>query len=102
MASQAQRGLVKLTALGILEIFEIIDVELDNCPPGYVLAEDPAASMEPSCFCGSHYNATTKIKYYDAIIYCNKVQFSAKLAIGNWAGYCSQNNTKFLYSTMPA
>ena len=82
---------MKLTALGILGIFEIIDVELDNCPPGYVLANDPAASMEPSCFCGSQYNATTKKKYYEAIIYCDNLHFSAKLAIGNWAGYCNTN-----------
>ena len=92
------KGTMKLTALGILGIFEIIDVELDNCPPGYVLANDPAASMEPSCFCGSQYNATTKKKYYEAIIYCDNLHFSAKLAIGNWAGYC---NTHFCTAPCP-
>ena len=28
------KGTMKLNALGILGIFELIDVELDNCPPG--------------------------------------------------------------------
>ena len=93
------KGTVKLTAVGILGIFEIIDVELDNCPPGYVLAKDQAASMEPSCFCGSQYNATTSKKYYEAIIYCKN--FSAKLAFGNWAGYCRDNETNFCTAPCP-
>ena len=95
------KGTLKLTALGILGIFELIDVELDNCPPGYVLAKDPAASMEPSCFCGSMNNATTKRKYYEAILCCNNLKFSAKLAIGSWAGYCSEDNTSFCTAPCP-
>ena len=95
-------GTLKLTALGILGIFQSIDVELDKCPPGYVLDSDPMASNELSCICGSQYNKSTNTKYYEAIIYCAGSNFTAKLAIGNWAGYCPQKNTNNeLFCTAP-
>ena len=50
---------------------------MDMCPPGFVVEGDPHGQC---CLFGAQ-------KWYEAINYCDYGTFTAKLAIGKWAGY---------------
>ena len=80
-------GTVRLEAYGVLGLIKFMKIEMDYCPPGYILDEWMENLV---CVCGV--NSVTKQRYFASILYCNKFDFRAKLAAGMWAGYISHDN----------
>ena len=75
-------GELKLQAFGVLGDGLKIQVEMDMCPPGYVLDN---GTQGPSCLCGAQ-------KWYEAINYCEHSTFRAHLGTGKWAGYVNSSS----------
>ena len=65
-----------------------INTTLDECPPGYYFAPNPANASQSKCMC-SVYNETQK---YDHIPYCKASTFQAVLQPQFWAGYPKNDN----------
>ena len=75
-------GELILQPFGLLGNDLKIKVEMDMCPPGFVVEGDQHGQC---CLCGAQ-------KWYEAINYCDYDTFKAKLAIGKWAGYVNSSS----------
>ena len=65
------------------------DIEVIQCPPGYILFTPNTEKMTDQCVCAW----STHIYYY-GILKCNHSHFQAYITHGLWAGYASETESE--------
>ena len=75
---------------GLRSCFEL---HMEQCPPGYVLFEDPQFALNLSrCRCSVGTN-----QYYGGIHQCDDENFTASIQHGYWIGYLDNATEDQLY-----
>ena len=81
-----------LTTTDVGEVTVSFEVEVQQCPPGYVLNQtrDIKGNQNTQCVCSS---STFNMKY-EGIYRCDESNFQAFLRHGYWIGYTCQHSNK--------
>ena len=69
---------MKISLIHLQDIYLVINITLQECPPGYVYSEE-----EKICECSAN--------HYPGIRHCNFTNFQASLLNGFWAGYITKD-----------
>ena len=82
------RARVKIATIGAREIAVSFDVELQQCPPGFVINGTESARK---CICSAH-TAKERSIFYKGVQSCDDISFRAYITRGYWIGYQRDKN----------
>lgn len=80
---------ILLETVDIKEVSFSMMIQIQHCPPGYVL--ETSWDFQKQCLCSSIRNKKN-IEYYAGISRCNDAEYQAVLRHGYWVGYIDDND----------
>ena len=82
-------GRVHLEKVGYHNVDLSFDIQVIQCPPGYILSSPNTPQVRDQCVCAW----STRVSYY-GFLKCNHTHFQAYSTYGIWAGYSGENESE--------
>lgn len=95
-----QKGRLRLFKRGFHEFIASFEIELDHCPPGYIIHTETKGSSHlvlNKCICAAMEAEST----FEGLVKCNDTLFQAYIRLHYWLGYDSDEAESLLASYCP-